>query len=97
MTNGEDVLLGAAMKPIPTLRKPLRSVDLASGTETTAHFERSDTCAVSAACVVGEAMAAWVAAGALMEQISGDTLQETAERLADYRRRVVSFFHAAER
>jgi len=42
-------------------------------------------------------MAAWVAAGALMEQISGDTLQETAERLADYRRRVVSFFHAAER
>ena len=97
MTNGEDVLLGAAMKPIPTLRKPLRSVDLASGTETTAHFERSDTCAVPAACVVGEAMAAWVAAGALMEQISGDTLQETAERLADYRRRVVSFFHAAER
>ena len=97
MTNGEDVLLGAAMKPIPTLRKPLRSVDLDSGTETTAHFERSDTCAVPAACVVGEAMAAWVAAGALMEQISGDTLQETAERLADYRRRVVSFFHAAER
>lgn len=97
MTNGEDVLLGAAMKPIPTLRKPLRSVDLASGTETTAHFERSDTCAVPAACVVGEAMAAWVAAGALMEQISGDTLQETAERLADYQRRVVSFFHAAER
>ena len=97
MTNGEDVILSAAMKPIPTLRKPLRSVDLVSGTETTAHFERSDTCAVPAACVVGEAMAAWVAAGALMEQISGDTLQETAERLADYRRRVVSFFHAAER
>lgn len=97
MTNGEDVILGAAMKPIPTLRKPLRSVDLASGTETTAHFERSDTCAVPAACVVGEAMAAWVAAGALMEQVSGDTLQETTERLADYRRRVVSFFHAAER
>jgi len=97
MTNGQDVLLSAAMKPIPTLRKPLRSVDLDSGTETTAHFERSDTCAVPAACVVGEAMAAWVAAGALMEQVSGDTLQETAERLADYRRRVVSFFHAAER
>ena len=97
MTNGQDVLLSAAMKPIPTLRKPLRSVDLDSGEETTAHFERSDTCAVPAACVVGEAMAAWVAAGALMEQISGDTLQETAERLADYRRRVVSFFHAAER
>lgn len=97
MTNGEDVILSAAMKPIPTLRKPLRSLDLASGMETTAHFERSDTCAVPAACVVGEAMAAWVAASALMEQISGDTLQETAERLADYRRRVVSFFHVAER
>jgi chorismate synthase len=72
-------------------------VDFATGEETAAHFERSDTCAVPAACVVGEAMAAWVAANALMEQLGGDTLAETAERLAGYRQKVVSFFHGPER
>ncbi|MFA0888703.1 MAG: chorismate synthase [Synergistales bacterium] len=92
MTNGEDVLIGAAMKPIPTLRKPLRSVDFASGLEASAHFERSDACAVPAACVVGEAMAAWVAAGAVMEQFGGDTLEESVERMAAYRKRVGGFF-----
>jgi chorismate synthase len=93
MTNGEDVLLAAAMKPIPTLRRPLRSVDLATGLETSAHFERSDACAVPAACVVGEAMAAWVAASAVMEQFGGDTLGETVARVTAYRQRVGSFFH----
>jgi chorismate synthase len=92
MTNGEDVLIGAAMKPIPTLRNPLRSVDFASGLEASAHFERSDACAVPAACVVGEAMAAWVAAGAVMEQFGGDTLEESVERMAAYRKRVGGFF-----
>jgi chorismate synthase len=80
------------MKPIPTLRKPLRSVDFASGLEASAHFERSDACAVPAACVVGEAMAAWVAAGAVMEQFGGDTLEESVERMAAYRKRVGGFF-----
>lgn len=93
MTNGEDVLLGAAMKPIPTLRRSLRSVDIATGLETSAHFERSDACAVPAACVVGEAMAAWVAAGAVMEQFGGDTLEEAVARVAAYRQKVGSFFH----
>jgi chorismate synthase len=93
MTNGEDVLLGAAMKPIPTLRRPLRSVDIATGLETSAHFERSDACAVPAACVVGEAMAAWVSACAVMEQFGGDTLEETTARMTVYRQRVGSVFH----
>ena len=88
MTNGEDVLLQAVMKPIPTLRKPLRSLDIATGRETTAHFERSDVCAVPAACVVGEAMAAWVAAGAVLEQFGGDIMDELQDRMADYRQRV---------
>lgn len=91
MTNGEEVLLHAVMKPIPTLRKPLRSVDIATGRETTANCERSDVCAVPAACVVGEAMAAWVAAGAVSEQFGGDLLSELQQRFADYCRRTEGF------
>ncbi|MDO9508332.1 MAG: chorismate synthase [Thermovirgaceae bacterium] len=97
MTNGEEVLLHAVMKPIPTLRKPLRSVDISTGKETSAHFERSDVCAVPAACVVGEAMAAWVAACAVSEQFGGDILDELQQRFADYRQRVEDFVpHGAE-
>lgn len=91
MTNGEEILLQAVMKPIPTLRKPLRSLDIATGLGTTAHFERSDVCAVPAACVVGEAMAAWIAAGAVMEQFGGDIMDELEDRVVDYRQRVERF------
>lgn len=91
MTNGEEVLLHAVMKPIPTLRKPLRSLDISTGKSTSAHFERSDVCAVPAACVVGEAMAAWAAACAVSEQFGGDILDELQERFVDYRQRVEAF------
>ena len=93
MTNGEDVILRAAMKPIPTLRRPLRSVDLLTGQEREAHAERSDVCAVPAACVVGEAMAAWVAASALAEQFGGDVMADLAQRVEDYRNRMGRTFH----
>ncbi|MBQ7704728.1 MAG: chorismate synthase, partial [Selenomonadaceae bacterium] len=56
MTNGEPVIIRAAMKPIPTLMKPLKTVDIATKIPTTASKERSDTCAIWAAAVVGEAM-----------------------------------------
>ena len=56
MTNGEDLIIRAAMKPIPTLMKPLRTVDIATKNPTTASKERSDTCAIWAAEVVGESM-----------------------------------------
>jgi chorismate synthase len=85
MTNGQDVLIRAAMKPIPTMRKPLRSVDLARGENTMAHFERSDSCAVSAACVVGEAMVAWVAASALTERFGGDVMEDLERRVSELR------------
>ena len=62
------------MKPISTLMKPLRSVDLATMTEAPAAIERSDVCAVSAAAVVGEAMVALVLADALLERFGGDSL-----------------------
>lgn len=74
VTNGEDVRVSAWMKPISTLMKPLRSVDLASMSEAAAAIERSDVCAVPAAAVVGEAMVALVLAGALVAKFGGDSM-----------------------
>jgi len=76
VTNGEDVRVTAWMKPISTLMKPLRSVDLATMQESPAAIERSDVCAVPAAAVVGEAMVALVLANAILEKFGGDTLVE---------------------
>jgi len=74
VTNGEDLRVSAYMKPISTLMKPLRSVDLATGAESPAAIERSDVCAVPAAAVVGEAMVALVLADALIERFGGDSI-----------------------
>jgi chorismate synthase len=88
MTNGEDLWVTAAMKPIPTLMKPLRTVDLATGLPTLAARERSDVCAVPAASIVGEAALALELAGALLEKLGGDSLDELRERLAAYLERL---------
>ena len=76
VTNGEDVRATAVMKPIATLMKPLRSVDLTTMADAPATIERSDVCAVPAAAVVGEAMMAWVLAEAALEKFGGDTLED---------------------
>ncbi|MBA2257660.1 MAG: chorismate synthase [Acidobacteria bacterium] len=76
VTNGEDVRVSAWMKPISTLMKPLRSVDLTTMKEASAAIERSDVCAVPAAAVVGEAMVALVLADALLEKFGGDSIAE---------------------
>ena len=76
VTNGEDVRVVGFMKPISTLMRPLRSVDLATMTESPAAIERSDVCAVPAAAVVGEAMVAFVLADAFLEKFGGDSIQE---------------------
>jgi chorismate synthase len=76
VTNGEDLRVTAYMKPISTLMKPLRSVDLTTMTESPATVERSDVCAVPAAAVVGEAMVAMVLADAVIEKFGGDTVEE---------------------
>jgi len=76
VTNGEDVRITGYMKPISTLMKPLRSVDLATMTESPATIERSDVCAVPAAAVVGEAMVAFVLADAAVEKFGGDSIDE---------------------
>lgn len=76
ITNGETLVVRAAMKPIPTLYKPLRSADLLTGEPLEASVERSDVCAVPAACVVGEAVVAWELAAASLQKFGGDSLAE---------------------
>ena len=92
MTNGEPVIIRAAMKPIPTLMKPLKTVDIATKEPTTASKERSDTCAIWAAAVVGEAMAALVTAEAIVEKFGGDALCDTLNNLKNYRARLEKDF-----
>lgn len=76
MTNGEPLVLRAAMKPIATMPRPLPSVDLESGEAVKAHFERADACAVPAAGVIAEAMVALVLAEAFLEKFGGDSIAE---------------------
>ena len=76
ITNGEPLVARAAMKPIATVPAALRSVDLSTGATDAAHVERSDTCAVPAAAVVGEAVVALAVADALLEKLGGDSLDE---------------------
>lgn len=82
ITNGEDIIVRAVIKPIATLANPLPSIDLRSGEKAKAHYERSDICVVPAAGVIAEAMLAIVLADACLEKFGGDNLKET---LANYR------------
>jgi chorismate synthase len=84
MTNGEPLVLRAAMKPIPTLYTPLRSVDLETHQPYEASVERSDTCAVPAALVVAEAVVAIELAVAMQEKFGGDSLDEMRRNLDSY-------------
>src|SRR5690606_31678130 len=79
ISTGEDIVIRAAVKPIPTLAHPLPSVDLDTGEEVLAHYERSDVCVVPAAGVVAEAMVAIVLADAWLEKFGGDTLSESRD------------------
>ncbi|RQW88643.1 MAG: chorismate synthase [Geobacter sp.] len=76
ITNGEDIVVRAAMKPIPTLYKPLMSVDIATREPIEATVERSDVCAVPAATVIAEAVVAIELANAFLEKFGGDSMEE---------------------
>jgi chorismate synthase len=82
VTNGQDVRVTGFMKPIATLMKPLRSVDLTTLQEAPAAIERSDVCAVPAAAVVGEAMVSFVLADAFLEKFGGDSIDEIEQHRA---------------
>ncbi|MDA8168144.1 MAG: chorismate synthase [Nitrospiraceae bacterium] len=91
MTNGMPILLHAAMKPIPTLRKPLASVDMKTKEPFEAAYERSDVCAVPAAAVVAEAMTALIIAGAFLEKFGGDSITETGRNYDGYKQYLRGF------
>jgi len=80
MTNGETLVVRAAMKPIPTLASPLDCVDLVTKEKVKAAVERADSCAVPAAAVVAESAVAFVLADALLEKLGGDNLEEIQAR-----------------
>jgi len=91
ITNGMPIVVRCVMKPIPTLTKPLRSVDINTKEEVKAGKERSDVVAVPAASVVGEAMLAIVLADALLEKLGGDFMEEIRERFESYIKHVKNF------
>jgi chorismate synthase len=84
ISNGEEIVVRGAMKPIPTLYTPLQSVDIVTKEPYKATVERSDVCAVPAASVVAEAVVAIEVANAFMEKFGGDSVAETARNLTGY-------------
>jgi chorismate synthase len=83
VTNGQEVRVTAYMKPISTLMKPLRSVNLTTLDEAPAAIERSDVCAVTAAAVVGEAMVCFTLADAVLERFGGDSVRQLEAHVRD--------------
>ncbi|MDR0431831.1 MAG: chorismate synthase [Bifidobacteriaceae bacterium] len=88
MSNGQVIRARIAVKPIPTVPRALRTVDMATGEPATAHHQRSDTSAVVPAAVVAEAMCALVLADATVEKFGGDSLEELRDNIAAYRARI---------
>jgi len=84
ISNGEDIIVRAAVKPIATLASPLPSIDLRSGKVAKAHYERSDICVVPAAGVIAEAMLAIVLADTCLDKFGGDNLKETLSNYHNY-------------
>lgn len=84
MSTGEVLRVRAAMKPIATVPRALRTVDVATGDEAVAHHQRSDVCAVPAAGIVAEAMVALVLADAVVEKFGGDSVGETRRNVESY-------------
>ncbi len=93
ITNGQPIVVRAAMKPIATTIASQESVDLSGGGKTETHYERSDFCAVPRAAVVGEGMVCLVLADAVMEKCGGDSLDEVRNRFDRLPRGTLSDFH----
>jgi chorismate synthase len=85
MTNGQPVVVRVAMKPLSTLMKPMRSVDIQTGQEVKATVERSDVCATPAAAVIGEAVVAVELAKAVLDKFGGDSVRELKRNVESYR------------
>ena len=81
MSNSETIIVSATMKPIPTLIKPLKSVDILSKENLLAHKERTDSCSVPAASIIAESMACFVICDALLEKFGGDSMEQLAAHI----------------
>lgn len=88
MSNGMPIVVKATMKPIPTLRKPLRSVDVFTKKSLEASYERSDVCALPAASIIAEAVLAWHIAEAFLEKFGGDSLEEVKTNFSSYQKQI---------
>jgi chorismate synthase len=91
ITNGMPIILRASMKPIPTLRRALRSINIITKKPVEAAYERSDICAVPAAGVIGEAMAALTITDAFLEKFGGDSIAETKRNYDSYIKYIEKF------
>ena len=91
MTTGMPIVVRGVMKPIPTLYKPLMSVDIETKEPFAASIERSDSCAVPAASVVAEAVVAWEIANAIVEQFGQDRMDLIIENVENMRRYAKEF------
>ncbi len=91
MTTGMPIIVKGVMKPIPTLYKPLNSIDIDTKEPFQASIERSDACAVPAASVVVEHIVAWEVANALLEQFTSDTIDQLKDEFQKYRERIRQF------
>jgi len=91
MSNGEEIRATAFLKPLSTLPRPLRTIDLVDKTEAQATVERTDTCVIAAAGVIGEAMAALTLAEACIEKFGGDSIAEMERNAAGYRRQLEEY------
>jgi chorismate synthase len=91
ITNGMPIILRASMKPIPTLRRALRSINIITKKPVEAAYERSDICAVPAAGVIGEAMAALTITDAFLEKFGGDSIVETKRNYDSYIEHIEKF------
>ena len=91
MSNGEDIVVRAAMKPIPTLYNPLRTVNLGDKSEVKASVERSDACAVPACSVVVEAVVAFEIAKAFLEKFGSDCMADIEANVKTYMERIEKF------
>ena len=91
MTTGQLIIVRGFLKPLSTLRKPLRSVEINTKRAVVATVERTDVTTVPAAGVIGEAMVAFELARALLEKLGGDSLRELKRNAAGWRQQVKSF------
>ena len=82
MSNTQPIVIRAAMKPLPTLMQPLRSVDIETGAPGAAHKERTDVCAVPAASIIAESMVCLVLADAVLEKFGGDSMDQVRAHMA---------------